>query len=42
MLPAIADVWQIFCLHGGLSPKIENLDEIRNLDRIQEVKAVIS
>ncbi|KAH3744021.1 protein phosphatase 2A [Pelomyxa schiedti] len=28
---------QIFCLHGGLSPSIETLDQIRALDRIQEV-----
>jgi serine/threonine-protein phosphatase 2A catalytic subunit len=28
---------QIFCLHGGLSPNIENLDHIRSMDRIQEV-----
>ena len=28
---------QIFCLHGGLSPNIENLDNIRSMDRIQEV-----
>merc|ERR1712086_138294 len=28
---------QIFCLHGGLSPNIETLDNIRSMDRIQEV-----
>ena len=28
---------QIFCLHGGLSPSIDTLDHIRQLDRIQEV-----
>ncbi|EFA78478.1 protein phosphatase 2A catalytic subunit [Heterostelium album PN500] len=28
---------QVFCLHGGLSPSIDTLDHIRNLDRLQEV-----
>lgn len=28
---------EIFCLHGGLSPNIESLDQIRELDRVQEV-----
>jgi len=28
---------QIFCLHGGLSPTIDTLDNIRTLDRVQEV-----
>lgn len=28
---------QIFCLHGGLSPNIETLDHIRQMDRMQEV-----
>jgi len=27
----------IFCLHGGLSPSIDTLDHVRELDRIQEV-----
>ena len=28
---------QIFCLHGGLSPALDTLDEVRGLDRVQEV-----
>ena len=28
---------QIFCLHGGLSPSIDTLDQINQLDRHQEV-----
>ena len=28
---------RIFCLHGGLSPKLQKLDDIRNLNRLQEV-----
>lgn len=28
---------QIFCLHGGLSPALNTLDNIRALDRVQEV-----
>lgn len=28
---------QIFCLHGGLSPKLETLDEVRGLSRVQEI-----
>ena len=28
---------KIFCLHGGLSPSLDTLDNIRQLDRIQEV-----
>eukprot|EP00871_Galdieria_phlegrea_P001314 jgi/Galph1/2183/GphlegSOOS_G839.1 len=27
----------IFCLHGGLSPSIDTLDQVRALDRVQEV-----
>ncbi len=28
---------KIFCVHGGLSPSIKAIDEIRALDRKQEV-----
>lgn len=28
---------KIFCLHGGLSPSLDSLDQIRALDRVQEV-----
>jgi serine/threonine-protein phosphatase 2A catalytic subunit len=35
-LTAIVDN-KIFCLHGGLSPNIQYLDEIRKLERVQEV-----
>jgi diadenosine tetraphosphatase ApaH/serine/threonine PP2A family protein phosphatase len=31
---------EIFCLHGGLSPSIDSLDNIRALDRIQEVSCL--
>lgn len=37
-LPSLLKVEsEIFCLHGGLSPSIETLDNIRNFDRVQEV-----
>ncbi|EGR27270.1 protein phosphatase 2a catalytic subunit, putative [Ichthyophthirius multifiliis] len=28
---------KIFCLHGGLSPSLDTLDSIRQLDRVQEI-----
>ena len=34
--------FQIFCLHGGLSPSIDSLDHIKALDRIQEVPHEVS
>ena len=35
-ISAIIDT-KIFCIHGGLSPTIDTIDEIRNIDRKQEV-----
>ena len=35
-LGAIVDQ-KIFCLHGGLSPEVKSIDEIRNIDRRQEI-----
>jgi serine/threonine-protein phosphatase 2A catalytic subunit len=35
-LTALIDT-QIFCLHGGISPALDSLDHIRELNRIQEV-----
>lgn len=38
LLPLTAVVEnKVFCLHGGLSPSLDSLDQIRQLDRNQEV-----
>ena len=28
---------QIFCLHGGLSPEIEKIDQIKTINRVQDI-----
>ena len=38
-LSAIID-GKIFCVHGGLSPSIQTLDQIRTIDRKQEVSTI--
>lgn len=40
-LSAIID-GKIFCVHGGLSPSIQTLDQIRTIDRKQEVSSIFS
>ena len=35
-LSAIVDD-QVFCVHGGLSPSVNTLDQVRTIDRKQEV-----
>lgn len=39
-LSAIID-GKIFCVHGGLSPSIQTLDQIRTIDRKQEVSSIV-
>ena len=29
---------KIFCVHGGLSPNLENLDELVKLQRVKEIE----
>jgi serine/threonine-protein phosphatase 6 catalytic subunit len=35
-LGAVVDQ-KIFCLHGGLSPEVKTIDEVRLIDRRQEI-----
>jgi len=30
-------MWKLFCLHGGLSPHIDTLADVAELDRVIEV-----
>lgn len=37
MMGLFAHVGRVFCVHGGLSPAISTLDQIKIIDRKQEV-----
>ena len=28
---------RIFCVHGGLSPELRNIDQVQTLERVQEI-----
>ena len=42
LMPTGLCLFQVFCMHGGLSPSIDTLDHIRALDRIQEAPYEVS
>jgi serine/threonine-protein phosphatase 2B catalytic subunit len=39
-LPLAATINYMFCVHGGISPKLVNIQEINSIDRFVEVPSV--
>jgi diadenosine tetraphosphatase ApaH/serine/threonine PP2A family protein phosphatase len=39
-LPLAATINYMFCVHGGISPKLVNIKEINSIDRFVEVPSI--